>query len=157
MTATTPSEQRTADLFDAITPASTAPGALNLSREIAAAMSAALKECPYDRIEVAARMSRMLGREVTVSMLNAWTSESHQLHVPSLERAIAFDLATETHALARFYAAKLGASLLWDKDKLLTDLGRIQHARRELASAERAVNDALKHANGEGDGHRRIR
>lgn len=137
-------DRLTADLFDVPAPASTAPGAVNFSREIAALMSAALKGCPYDRIEVAARMSRMLGREVTLSMLNAYTAESHQQHVPSLERAIAFDLATEQNALARLYIAKLGGSILWGKEKLLADLGRIQHTRDELRNEERAIRERLK-------------
>lgn len=143
----------TADLFDIPAPASTAPGAVNFSREIAARMSEALKNCPYDRIEVAARMSRMLGREVTLSMLNAYTAESHQQHTPSLERAIAFDLATEQNALGSFYVAKLGGSILWGKDKLLADLGRIQQARHDLRDQERAIREELR----PGDGRRRSR
>ena len=116
----------TADLFAEIPrAASGAPGSVNYSREIAAVMSQALKDCPHDRIEVAARMSRMLGREQSLSMLNAYTAESHETHNVGLERAIAFDMATERNALAEFFAHKLGGGILWGKDKLLADLGRI--------------------------------
>lgn len=135
----------TGDLFAEIPrTAPTTPGAVNYSREIAAAMSQALKDCPYDRIEVSARMSRMLGREVSLSMLNAYTAESHQAHVPTLERAIAFDLATEHNALADFYVAKLGGGILWGKDKLLADLGRIKQMRDQLAGQERAIREFMK-------------
>ena len=133
------------DLFAEIPQAaSTAPGAVNYSREIAAVMSRALKDCPYDRIEVSARMSRMLGREVSLSMLNAYTAESHESHVPTLERAIAFDLATGRNALADFYVAKLGGGILWGKDKLLADLGRIKQIRDELVTREREIREYLK-------------
>ena len=135
----------TADLFAEIPrAASGAPGSVNYSREIAAVMSQALKDCPHDRIEVAARMSRMLGREQSLSMLNAYTAESHETHNVGLERAIAFDMATERNALAEFFAHKLGGGILWGKDKLLADLGRIKQMRDELAAQERAIRDYLK-------------
>ena len=135
----------TGDLFAEIPkPASTSPGAVNYSREIAAVMAQALKECPHDRIEVVARMSRMLGREVTLSMLNVYCAESHDAHNISLERAIAFDLATEGNALARFHVSKLGGGILWGEDKLLADLGRIKQMRDELAGRERAIREYLK-------------
>ena len=90
----------TPDLFEIPERSPATPGSVNYAREIAAVMSQALKACPYDRIEVAARMTRLLGREVSLHILNAYTAESRQQHVPSLEKAIAFDLATEGSALS---------------------------------------------------------
>lgn len=133
----------TIDMFDVPVAPLAAPGSMNLSREIAAVMSQALKDCPHDRIEVAARMTRLLGREVTLAMLNAYTAESRENHNISLERAIAFDAATEGYALGNFFAGKRGCRMLVGKDALLAELGRLDRARAEIASQERLVRKML--------------
>lgn len=135
----------TGDLFAEIPrPAPTTPGAINYSREIAAVMGQALKDCPNDRYDVAARMSRMLGREVPLSMLNAYCAESHEQHNISFERAIAFDAATEGYALLNFFAAKRGCRVMVGQDALLAELGRIKQMRDELAGQEKAIREYLK-------------
>lgn len=134
----------TADLFDIPRAAPALPGSINFSREIAAAMSAALKACPADRIEVAARMTRLMGREITLSMLNAYTAESHVDHNISLERAIAFDIATDSQALLSFFAAKSACSILVGEDALLAEMGRIQKTKDELTRRERALRARIR-------------
>lgn len=134
----------TPDLFDIPRAAPALPGSINFSREIAAAMSAALKACPADRIEVAARMTRLMGREVTLSMLNAYTAESHVDHNISLERAIAFDVATQAQALLVFFADKTGCGILVGEDALLAELGRVKKAQDELAVRERALKERMR-------------
>lgn len=133
----------TVDMFDVPSAPAGTPGSMNYSREIAAVMSQALKDSPHDRIEVAARMSRLLGREVTVAMLNAYTAESRETHNISYERAIAFDAATEGYALGNFFAGKRGCRMLVGKDALLAELGRLDRARAEIASQERIVRKIL--------------
>ena len=135
----------TGDLFaDIPRPAPTTPGSINYSREIAAVMGQALKDCPNDRYDVAARMSRMLGREVPISMLNAYCAESHEQHNISFERAIAFDAATEGFSLLNFFAAKRGCRVMVGQDALLAELGRIKQMRDELAGQEKAIREYLK-------------
>lgn len=135
----------TGDLFADIPKAAPAtPGAMNYSREIAAVMGDALKASPHDRYEVAARMSRMLGREVSISMLNVYAAESHDYHNISLERAIAFDAATDSYALLNFFAGKRGCRVMVGEDGLLAELGRIRQMRDELAGKDRAIREYLK-------------
>jgi hypothetical protein len=61
-------------------------GSLNIDNELKAAISEDLRHAEDDsgreisRYQVAARMSDFLGQEVTVSMLNNWTAESHENH-----------------------------------------------------------------------------
>lgn len=134
----------TGELFAEIPQAApTTPGAINYSREIAATMSQALKDCPHDRIEVSARMSRMLGREVSVSMLNAYTAESHDSHNISVERAIAFDAATEGYALLNFFAAKRGCRAMVGEDALLAELGKIERSEQALRERKAALKAYL--------------
>ena len=145
---TRPRDLLTGDLFSMLADipkaASTAPGAINYSREVAATMGQALKDCAYDRYDVAARMGRMLGREVPLSMLNAYCAESHEQHNISFERAIAFDAATDGYALVNFFAAKRGCRVMVGEDALLADLGRIKRMRDELAGQEKAIREYLK-------------
>jgi len=133
---------QTRDLFAEAPPVQ--PGSLACSVEVAHTMSEALKACPYDRYEVAARMSRYLGRDVTQAMLNAYTAESRETHNVSLERAIAFDHATERFALLQLHARKCGATVLMGNDVLLAELGRIEHAKREMADREKALRVLLR-------------
>ncbi|OGA53263.1 MAG: hypothetical protein A3F74_09380 [Betaproteobacteria bacterium RIFCSPLOWO2_12_FULL_62_58] len=134
----------TADLFDVPCAAPALPGSINFSREIAATMSSALKACPADRIEVAARMTRLMGREVTLSMLNAYTAESHVDHNISLERAIAFDVATQAQALLAFFAGKTGCGILVGEDALLAEWGRVQQAKADIAEREKALKERMR-------------
>lgn len=129
----------TGDLFDVPQPAQERPGSMALTREIAHVMSDSLKACPHDRIEVAARMTRLMGREVSLSMLNAYTAESAERHTISLERAIAFDAATEGYGLLEFFAKQRGCSLNVGKAALLAELGRFEQMKSEIAKQERAI------------------
>jgi len=121
-----------------------APGSLDCRREVALLMSEAIKRSTYDRIDIAARMTRFLGDEITLSMLNAWTAESRDEHVINYVRAIAFDLATEQKALANFSAAKLGGQILWGKDALLAELVRLDRDELELKARRRAITHVLR-------------
>lgn len=133
----------TADLFDIPCAAPASAGSISYSREIAAAMSAALKHCQADRIEVAARMTRLMGREITLSMLNAYTAESRADHNVSLERAIAFDAATDGYALLHFFAAKRGCRVMVGEDALLAELGQIDRTEQQLRERKAALKAYL--------------
>ena len=120
------------------------PGSCSHSRAIAATMAGALKAFPGDRIEVVGRMTRLTGREMTLSMLNVYTAESNIDHNISLERAIAFDLATQSQALLKFFASKTGCSVLVGEDALLAEWGMVQQAKAEIAEREKALKQRMK-------------
>lgn len=133
----------TLDMFNIPTPAPQTPGSMNYSCEIAHVMSDALKTSPHDRYEVAARISRLTGSEVSLNMLNAYTAESRETHNITLERAIAFDAATEGYALLKFFADKRGCRVLVGKEALLAELGEIGRLKQELGEQERAIKLAI--------------
>ncbi|MBN1830263.1 MAG: hypothetical protein JW884_14115 [Deltaproteobacteria bacterium] len=56
------------------------PGSLDIDRQFRESVSAALKECPLSRYQVAARMSELTGFDITKSMLDSWTAESKEQH-----------------------------------------------------------------------------
>lgn len=55
-------------------------GSFDIDRQFRESISAALKACPYSRYQVAARMSELVGIEITKSMLDSWTAESKEQH-----------------------------------------------------------------------------
>ena len=77
-------------------------------------------------------------------MLNAYTDESHVDHNISLERAIAFDVATELQGLLAFFAAKTGCGILVGEDALLAEWGRVQQAKSEIAEREKALKERMR-------------
>lgn len=118
-------------------------GAWRFRSEITHAMSDAVKACSKDRYQIAADMSRLLGREISINTLDKYTSEASEDHIPNLETAIAFDAATEQLALANLFAGKLGCRVLPGKDSLLAELGRLEQMKGEIAKQERAIKKVL--------------
>lgn len=134
----------TGDLFSSIPQAHPmTPGSWNFRREIAVVMGDAIKACHKDRWQIAADMSRLIGREISANTLDKYTSEASEDHIPNLETAIAFDAATEQTALADFFARKLGCRVLPGKDSLLAELGRIEQMKGDLAKQEKAIKRIL--------------
>ncbi|MBI5658078.1 MAG: hypothetical protein HZC43_00675 [Nitrosomonadales bacterium] len=106
-------------------------------------MSEAIKLCAKDRYQIAADMSRLLGRELSLNTLDKYTSEASEDHIPNLETAIAFDAATEQTALACFFASKLGCRVLPGKESLHAELGRLEIMKGDIAKQEKAIKKIL--------------
>ncbi len=130
------------DLFDDMPPAPVStPGGLSCRAEIAHVMSDALKG--HDRYEVVAKMSKLLGSDVKISYFNNYTAESRDDAIPSLDVAIAFDLATGGSALAEFFARKIGAKLVFGKEALDAKLGKLERIRDEAAKEIKRIKKAM--------------
>lgn len=131
----------TADMFELPPPPASADGSLVCRVEIACAMSAALKG--HDRFTVAAQMSRLLGRDISKHMLDAYTAESREDHIPPIDTAIAFDLATGSQTLVNLAAAKIGARLLVGKEALHAELGKLERMRDDAAQQIRQLKRVM--------------
>jgi len=55
-------------------------GSFDIDRQFRESISKALKKCPLSRYQVAARMSELIGCDITKSMLDSWTAESKENH-----------------------------------------------------------------------------
>lgn len=131
----------TGDLFEVPQPVAPIAGVLSCRAQIANVMSDALKG--LDRYEVAMQMSKLLGREFSKHILDAYTAESREEHMPPIDTAIAFDMATGGMHLLNFYAQKLGARLVVGRENLNWQLGKLEHMREELARQIKQVRQAL--------------
>lgn len=137
----------TGDLFSGIPTAHPmTPGAWRFRCEIAHVMGESIKVCSKDRYAIAADMSRLISREVSVDTLNKYTSEASEEHIPNFETAIAFDAVTGQLGLVNLFAAKLGCRVIPGKDSLMTELGRLEIMKGEIAAQEKAIKRMLGEA-----------
>lgn len=134
----------TADLFLIPRAVVQSAGALACRVEIAHVMSEALKG--HDRYEIATKMSKLLGREISKHMLDAFTAESREDHTPPLDTAIAFDMAVGSHALLDLAANKLGARVVIGKEVLHGQIGKLEQVRDDAAKQIKQLKSALGEA-----------
>jgi len=140
-------DSHTADMFELLPqpPAST-EGSLECRKTIAGIMSESLKGHSLDRFQIAAEMSRLLGREISKHMLDAYTAESRTEHIPPLDTAMAFDIATGNFSLINFYASKLGARVSIGRDALHAELGKLEHLRQDASKRIRELKRMMGEA-----------
>lgn len=127
-------------------------GSLVVGPRLRAALSTALKACPFDRYEIAGRMSRLLGKNITKDQLDAWTAESKDGHRIPAEYLPAFCQAAGSVEPLRLLADVTDCFLLESEDALKAELGRISMEKRELSKREKAVRQYLEQMNRGGDG-----
>ncbi len=132
----------TIDMFEDLPPPPvTEDGGLACRVEIAHVMSNAMKG--QDRYEVACRMSKLTGRNVSKARLDQMSAESAEHHTPPLDWAIAFDIATGTNALAEFHARKVGAKMVFGREALDAKLGQLLRGREDMDKKIKAVKKAM--------------
>jgi len=137
-------EELTPDFFDVpVAPAPTG-GSLDYANELRAELSAALKETPLSRYEVAARMSELTGHEITKTMLDSWTAESKSPWRFPFEYAAAFETACGTTRLQALFGRKRGSRVLVGEEVLFAELGRIEQAEVQLAARKKLLRERLK-------------
>lgn len=96
-------------------------------------MSRAIRECPYDRPTIAARMAQHLGlASISKAMLDAYTSESKVGHDISLVRFKAFVAATGATWLWDVVVADHGATLLLGDEARLAEVARLQQEQDRI-------------------------
>jgi len=137
----------TRDLFAAPPVPANLPGSRDYRAVVAGLVAELLRHAAThgaDRYEVAARMSRLLGRDVSKYMLDAWTAESREDHNLPFAYLVALEEACETHLLSTWLAETRGGRLFIGRDALDAELGLIEHQRNELNDRIRAMRDLLR-------------
>lgn len=137
----------TADLFAIPSPAAPLPASHDYRAQVAHLVGEALMGGGTDRYRVAAEMSRLTGREITKTMLDAYASEGRDTYNLPLWEVPALEAACRTHALGAWLATVRGGRLLVGRDTLTAELGRLEQARD---TATKRIRD-LKRLMGEGE------
>lgn len=97
------------------------------------AMAEAIRQCPYDRPVIAARMAQYLGLpSISKAALDAYTAESNTTHDVSLIRFKAFVRATGAVWLWDMVVSEDGLTMLEGDEARLAEIAAIQQERREL-------------------------
>lgn len=135
----------TLDLFEVPVARSPLPGALDVGIAVRHLISDLLKASPRNRFEIAARMSELIGKEVSRDQLNAWTAESRDHWRFPLEYLPAFEVAVETHQITAWLADLRGCKVLVGKEALDAEIGKLERLKEDAAKKIRQ----LKHAMGE--------
>lgn len=136
----------TADIFDlVVVPVAKTPlpGALDVGLPLRSLLSEQLKMTPHSRHQIAARMSELLGHEVTKHQLDSWTAESRDGWRFPLEYLPALEVALETHVITAWLADLRGARLAIGRDALKTQLGTLEHLKSELRKQEAVIKKLL--------------
>jgi hypothetical protein len=118
-------------------------GKASIDAAVRSIISDTLKRCPLSRYEVAARMSEILGVEITKAQIDAWSAESKENHRFPLVYTGAFCIATREKTLARYIAQLCGGYFIESEDALLLELGRVEDQKAELLKKEGLIRDLL--------------
>lgn len=127
------------DFFvEAVFPVREAPERIDVDRyraKIKRGMSRAIRECPFDRPTIAARMAAYIGQPaISRSSLDAYTAESKATHDISLIRFCAFVHATGATWLWDEVASIQGVTVLVGDEARFAEIARIQQERRALTA-----------------------
>jgi hypothetical protein len=137
-------DSRTLDLFEVPRAPEPAAGSLDIDSELRATLSAMLKAAPLSREVVAGKMSELIGRHVSISMLNAYTAESRERHNFPFQYAAALESVCESYALSELLARKRGCKVLVGEDALLAELGKLERQEQEVRARKAALKDVLR-------------
>ncbi|TCT39598.1 hypothetical protein [Martelella mediterranea] len=104
------------------------------------AMARAIRECPYDRPTIAARMAQYLSLpNISKATLDAYTAESKSGYDISLVRFKAFVRATGAVWLWDEVVSDDGLLLLEGDEARLAEIARLEQERRKLTADLKAL------------------
>jgi len=125
-------------------------GSLDIQAEIRAAVSYDLKHAhdatgrELSRYEVAARMSELIGQEITKSMLDNWSAESHDRHRFPCEFLPAFIHATGGRNVFDVLSRRAGLFALPGPEALRAEIRRLDEDIKEKQADKRKRVNFLK-------------
>lgn len=134
-------DENTPDLFEVPQPAGHEPGSQDYRCEVSAKVGQVLAHADGDRYEIAARMSRLAGRDVSKYMLDAWSAESREDHNIPFWAVPVLEAACETHELTRWLTEERGGRLLIGREALQAELGKLERMKED---AQRQIKELKK-------------
>lgn len=117
------------------------PGAYDIENRLKEEASLGLRKCRYSRYEVAAKMSEMLGQEVTKSMLDNRTAESKENHLWPAAWLAPFAIITGHYEQIKLIN-KLAKFPVADTEKLV-DM-EIARRKQNVEEEQREIQDLLR-------------
>lgn len=133
----------TLDLFEVPIPRNPLPGALDVGLAVRHLISDLLKTSTRNRFEIAAKMSELLGHEITKNQLDSWTAESREGWRFPLEYLPAFEVAVETHQVTSWLADLRGCKVLVGKEALDAEIGKLERLKEDAAKRIKQLKTAM--------------
>lgn len=140
-----PRDYQTPDMFMIPTQRPPVAGAYDFDQELRHKLSEVLKRSTLSRYEVAARMSELVGRDISKNQLDAWTAESRPGWRFPLEYLPALESACETHDVMRWLADIRGCKLVIGEEALIVELTRLEREEGELKRRKQHLKRYLGH------------
>lgn len=134
-------DTQTLELFEIPQPPSQQPASMDYGAEVSLLVGQILKDADGDRHEIASRMTRLTGKDVSKYMLDAWSSESRDTYNMPFYLAAVLEAACSTHELSNWLADKRGGRLLLGRETLNAELGKLERVRDE---AGKRIRDLKK-------------
>lgn len=119
------------------------PGIFNISMQLRDELSAGLKGSMLSRYQVAARMSELIGNEITKSQIDKWVAKSEESHRFPAEYLPVFCHVTGHKEPLRMMAKMVQCYLLEPEEALLAELGKIDQVKRDMARQEKMVRELI--------------
>lgn len=122
------------------------PGSLDLDEAVARSLRVAFREGSKSREAIAEEMSRLMGRPVTVRMLDNFTAESHPRHRFPAAWLPAFCIAaadTECGVI-RLLIEAAGYHMIGDKEAMLIEFARATLAKKEATEKIEELETELR-------------
>jgi len=114
------------------------------SGRLSRAISVSLDSCGYSRAEIAARMSDILGRKISLNILNAYASVARDTHEISVTRFNALVGATRDRRLVEFVAADHDWTVIDRRYLPMIELAAVAEHKRELSRKERVLRGTVR-------------
>lgn len=127
------SDALTGDMFAVPRPAAQVPGSMDFRQPVTLIVGDMLKDAHaagLDRFEVAARASRLAGRDVSKAMLDGYTAESREEFNCPLWLAPVLEIVCSSTRLAEWHGAVVGGQLLLGAATLDAEIGRLERERQ---------------------------
>jgi len=127
------SDALTGDMFAVPRPAAQVPGSMDFRQPVTLIVGDMLKDAHaagLDRFEVAARASRLAGRDVSKAMLDGYTAESREEFNCPLWLAPVLEIVCSSTRLAEWHGSVVGGQLLLGAATLDAEIGRLERERQ---------------------------
>lgn len=110
-------------------------------------IAAAIRRSRFSREQLVDQLRYLLGRDITLAQLNAWTAPTNANRMPADVLVALSTILNDWSPLATLLAPT-GISLATATDRAAADLGRIQLDKETLAAREAVARRLLKGGKG---------
>lgn len=115
------------------------PGSMALEAELKASLSEGIRKSGLSRYEIAGRISELIGWDLTKSMLDAYTAESHDAHRVPAEIVPAFCVVTGYWRPLHLLAEEGEGRFLESEHAVYAEIAALDRRIRELQQERKAL------------------